>query len=109
MSLGSSIIITGVVVDKGINAAKNARVQTPNAGKPFDPNGPSVQIGVDPNTVNIQRPISPEKLKAIYKEARVNGGINRPVEVMRNGNIIDGNHRTIYARETGSSIDIYVK
>ncbi len=53
MSLGSSIIITGVVVDKGINAAKNARVQTPNAGKPFDPNGPSVQIGVDPNTVNI--------------------------------------------------------
>lgn len=83
--------------------------KTQAAGKAFDPKGPSVQIGVDPNTVNITRDILPEKLKAIHHEAQVNGGIYRPVEVFRNGNIIDGNHRTQYARETDGLIDIYVK
>ena len=82
---------------------------SPSAGKPYNPNGTSVQIGVDPNTVKITRPILPEKLSAIYEEARRNGGINRPVEVLRNGNIIDGNHRTQYARETGGFIDIFIK
>ena len=82
---------------------------SPSQGKPYNPNGPSVQIGVDPNTVNITRPILPEKLSAIYEEARRNGGINRPVEVLRNGDIIDGNHRTQYARETGGFIDIFKK
>ena len=80
-----------------------------NVGKPFDPNGPRGQIGVDPNTVNITRDILPEKMKAIYEEARREGGINRAVDVLRNGDIYDGNHRTQYARETGGFIDIFIK
>ena len=61
------------------------------------------------NTVKISRPILPEKIYKVKLEAESYGGINRPVEVFRDGSVYDGNHRVAYARETGSCIDIYIR
>ena len=68
----------------------------------------TVQIGVNPNTLKINRPILPDKMKAIKFEAKLNGGINRPIQVYSNGVIYDGNHRVAYARQIGAAVDTIV-
>ena len=105
--------ITGAITG-GIKGYINSSgsVVKPNAkpsGKAFNPNGPSAQIGVDPNTLEISRPILPAKMNAIRMEYQMNGGIYRAVEVWRNGLIYDGNHRVAFAREIGAAIDVIIK
>lgn len=67
-----------------------------------------MQVGVDPNTLKINRPLLPAKKEAIRREAQAYGGINRAVEVWRSGVIYDGNHRVAYAQQIGATVDVII-
>ena len=89
----------------------NPKISTPkNSGVPFKTvqRVGTVQVGVYPNTLKINRRLLPEKMKAIEIEARRNGGINRMVQVYSDGLIYDGNHRAAYGRKTGGAVDTIV-
>ena len=47
-------------------------------------------------------------MEAIRREAQAYGGINRAVEVWRNGVIYDGNHRVAYAQQIGATVDVII-
>ena len=94
----------------GPSVGSSSRPKVSSSGTPFKTgqrNG-TVQVGVDPNTLKISRPILPAKMKAIKMEAQLNGGINRYVEVYSDGLIYDGNHRVAYAQQTGGAVDTIV-
>ena len=93
---------------RGLSGSKTPKSSSKSAGKPFDPKGPKVQIGVDPNTLTINRSLLPDKMNAIRAEYMANSGIFRPVEVWRSGIIYDGNHRVAYAREIGAAVDVII-
>ena len=98
------------VGSKSSSKVAKSKASTKSSGTAFKTgqrNG-TTQVGVDPNTLKINRPILEEKIKAIKLEAQKNGGINRPVEVYSNGLVYDGNHRVEYARRTGGSVDTFV-
>ena len=93
---------------RGARAAKSASATTKSIGTSFDPKGAKVQVGVDPNTLKINRPLLPAKMEAIRREAQAYGGINRAVEVWRSGVIYDGNHRVAYAQQIGATVDVII-
>ena len=115
-SAATAAVLVGL--GAGASAAKmsaskmsNPKISTPkNSGVPFKTGQRvgTVQVGVDPNTLKINRRLLPEKMKAIEIEARRNGGINRMVQVYSDGLIYDGNHRAAYGRKTGGAVDTIV-
>ena len=75
-------------------------------GKPFDPNGSKVQIGVDPRTLTPSKDLmklDPYRLRnaEIY-------GRNQALSVYRNGVIEDGNHRLANALANDRSVDVVI-
>ena len=93
----SAIALATYKVANKVSNNSSSKTQYPaNPGKPFNPNGPSIQIGVDPNTIVIDREILPSKL-------------NHVSQIARNDVICDGNHRTELARMMGWTIDVEVR
>ena len=106
--IGSGIAAVGKAATDYI--AKKSITKAASSGVPFKTGQKvgTVQIGVNPNTLKINRPILPDKMKAIKFEAKLNGGISRPIQVYSNGVIYDGNHRVAYARQIGAAVDTIV-
>ena len=77
-----------------------------NPGVPFDPNGPDLQIGVNPNTLiptkNLDS-LDPNRLKMVSKT-----GQNQSIKVYRNGVIYDGHHRVKNAIRNQSAVDVEI-
>jgi hypothetical protein len=109
--LGSTIgnIVGGIVgsgIYKGISSLATVRTSHP-IGAAFNPNQ-STQIGVDPNTLKINRVLNPNKLAAVEARLR-SSGMYGVIEVMRDGTIIDGNHRVAIARILKIAVDVIIR
>ena len=109
--LGSAIgnIVGGIIgsgIYKGVTSMTALRMQQPIGAK-FVPNR-STQIGVDPNTLKISRTLNPQKLAVV--EARLkSSGMYGVIEVMRDGTIIDGNHRVAVAKLLKIAVDVIIR
>ena len=109
--LGSAIgnIVGGIVgsgIYKGISALASIRTSHP-IGAAFNPKQ-STQIGVDPFTLKINRVLNPDKLAAVEARLR-SSGMYGVIEVMRDGTIIDGNHRVAIARILKIAVDVIIR
>ena len=77
-----------------------------NIGPDFDPNGPSVQEGVNPNSLKPTKDLStldPARIKNSIKYAE-----NKPIIVDSDGNVLDGHHRLKYAIDNNRPVDVSV-
>ena len=77
-----------------------------NIGPDFDPNGPLVQEGINPNSLNPSKELDsldPTRMKNAVKYAS-----NKPIIVDRNGNVFDGHHRLRFAIEHNKPIDVSI-
>ena len=109
--LGSAIgnIVGGIVgsgIYKGISALASIRTSH-SIGAAFNPKQ-STQIGVDPFTLKINRVLNPDKLAAVEARLR-SSGMYGVIEVMRDGTIIDGNHRVAIARILKIAVDVIIR
>ena len=110
LALGFGIGATAGFIIGGIaRAHSHIRAQSSSVtpiGRPFNPNQ-SVQIGVDPNTLTINRSLNKQKLKAVENIINKDGmyGI---IKVNRAGFIIDGNHRVYMARILEIAVDVTI-
>ena len=95
-------------IGKGVGSIKNVSKSVSNPGVPFQPKG-SFQIGVNPHTLQISRPLLPAKLNAARLRINANGGVYGQIEVSRAGIIWDGNHRVAIAREMGAAVDVVIR
>lgn len=77
-----------------------------SVGKAFDPNGKTVQQGVDPNTLIPGKDLSTLDDKRL-KDA-IKYGSDKSIIVDRNGKVLDGNHRLKYALDNNKSVDITI-
>ncbi len=78
-----------------------------NPGKDFNPNGPRIQEGVNPNSLIPTKDLSslsPQRMEAAVKYAG-----NWAIEVSRSGVILDGHHRVAYAIKHGKMVDVIVQ
>jgi hypothetical protein len=75
-------------------------------GKPFNPNGPAVQEGVDPRT------LTPQKDLGTLSRQRMNDAVthakDKPIKVDRNGVVQDGHHRLKDAIENNRAVDVQI-
>ena len=78
-----------------------------NPGKPFAPNGKSIQEGVDPNTLIPNKDLSQLSLQRMQNAVKYAG--NQAISVTRNGVILDGHHRVAYAIKHGQMVDVIVE
>ena len=101
--------IVGAVVGGFVGAFHPVVSQgaTASIGSPFNPNQ-SYQIGVDPNTLTINRTLNPSKIQAVIQRIKTSGMYGEIV-VNRNGMIIDGNHRVYVARLLKIAVDVIIK
>jgi RHS repeat-associated protein len=77
-----------------------------STGKPFDPEGPKVQIGVDPKTLTPTKDLTtldPVRLKNVEIFGR-----DQALSVYRNGVIEDGHHRLANALANNRAVDIVI-
>ena len=102
--IAGSIIASGIY--NGIKYLATANVHNP-IGTPFNPRS-STQIGVDPYSLKISRTLNPEKL-SVVKTRIIKTGMYGVIEVMRDGTIIDGNHRVAVARLLRIAVDVYIR
>ena len=75
-------------------------------GEQFNPKG-TAQIGVDPNSLTINRTLNPNKIK-IVKKILKKDGMYGVIEVNKSGLIIDGNHRVFVARMLKMAVDVII-
>ena len=75
-------------------------------GKPFDPHGEKLQIGVDPKTITPSKDLSsldPIRLKNVERFGR-----EQAIVVTRMGRVVDGNHRLANALIHKRAIDVVI-
>ena len=75
-------------------------------GKPFDPDGPRIQEGVDPHTLTPTKDLStlnPQRLQQVQQY-----GMNQSIEVYRDGTVADGHHRLRLALENNAAVDVNI-
>ena len=88
------------------SSPKAPKASSKPVGKPFDPKGPKVQIGVDPKT------LTPSKNLASLDSYRLKNaeifGRDQALSVYRNGVIEDGNHRLANALANNRSVDVVI-
>ncbi len=73
-------------------------------GVPYDPDGPYVQIGVDPTTLTPRKNLTtldPQRLKTVERY-----GSSQAITVYRNGVVQDGHHRLANAIANNRPIDV---
>ena len=78
-----------------------------NPGKDFQPNGPNVQLGVNPNTLTPTKDLStlsPYRMNNAFKY-----GGNQAISVTNTGVILDGHHRVAHAIKNGQMVDVIVE
>ena len=98
--------IAGAGLYSGFQALGSTRsVQA--IGSAFNPKM-STQIGVDPYTLKINRTLNPDKIVAVRNQISKNG-MYGVIQVMRDGTIIDGNHRVHVARLLKISVDVIIR
>ena len=96
----------GLAMSKGASSSKTSNVSSKSVGKPFNPKGPKLQIGVDPKT------LTPSKnLKTLdpirLRDAEIFGR-DQALRVYRNGVIEDGNHRLANALAKNRAVDVSI-
>ncbi|RTE11540.1 RHS repeat-associated core domain-containing protein [Paenibacillus whitsoniae] len=91
--------------DWGKDAISDLRSKEP-VGKPFDPDGPTVQIGVDPRTLIPDKDLS--KLSEQRLQNAVEFGGDHPIKVDRNGVVQDGHHRLLDAIRNNKPVDVQI-
>ena len=102
---------TGAIL-AGVDAFTTSKVssatikKSENLGKPFNPNGNKVQIGVDPRTITPSKDLSNLDLQRL-RNAEIYGR-DQAISVYRNGVVEDGNHRLKNALTYKRSIDISI-
>ncbi|GGD56780.1 hypothetical protein [Paenibacillus nasutitermitis] len=80
--------------------------KTKYMGKSFESSGKSVQLGVDPRTLNPTKDLS--TLNPTRVQNAVKYGGDKTIIVDRKGNVLDGHHRLQDAINTGKSVDIQI-
>ena len=78
-----------------------------NPGKDFQPNGPNVQLGVNPNTLTPTKDLS--TLSPYRMNNAVKYGGNQAISVTNTGVILDGHHRVAHAIKNGQMVDVIVE
>ena len=75
-------------------------------GPSFDPNGPQVQIGVDPNS------LKPKKILYSLNATRIKNAVENawgnPIIVDKAGNVLDGHHRLLHAIKNKIPVDVQI-
>ena len=75
-------------------------------GQAFIPNGPQVQIGVDPNS------LKPTKILSSLEPARVKNAVKHawghPIIVDKEGNVLNGHHRLLHAIKNRIPVDVQI-
>ena len=77
-----------------------------NIGLDFIPNGPSVQEGVNPNSLKPAKNLDSLDYERMVRANKFAG--NRPIIVDRNGYVLDGHHRLKFAIEHNKPIDVSI-
>ncbi|MEN2774877.1 discoidin domain-containing protein [Acetivibrio clariflavus] len=75
-------------------------------GKPFDPKGKVVQVGVDPKTLKPTKNL--DTLDPIRQKNAVKHAGDKPIIVDRKGNVLDGHHRLNDAIQNGRAVDVQI-
>ncbi|MFC4104265.1 S8 family serine peptidase [Paenibacillus xanthanilyticus] len=75
-------------------------------GKPFNPNGPKVQMGIDPRTLTPTKDLSTLNSQRLKNAVQYGG--DKTIIVDSSGRVLDGHHRLKYALQTGKAVDIQV-
>ena len=104
--LATGAILTGVDAFTTSKVSSATTKKSENLGKPFNPNGNKVQIGVDPRTTTPSKDLSNLDLQRL-RNAEIYG-CDQAISVYRNGVVEDGNHRLKNALTYKRSIDISI-
>ena len=107
-TVGSTVIGGLIGAANGYDVARAQLPQkTLNPGKDFQPNGPSIQEGVNPNTLTPTKNLSmlsPQRMQNAIKY-----GGNQAISVTSTGVILDGHHRVAYAIKNRQMVDVVVE
>ena len=95
-----------MIKDVKLYNAEHIMYEKAHIGPDFDPKGPNVQEGVNPNS------LKPAKDLSTLDSARMRNSIkyaeNKPIIVDRQGNVLDGHHRLKYAIDNNKPVDVSI-